>query len=78
MAMIGRVKATVLPEGKEQEELVGEEGREEGEQEPVRRGETGNPGHPEMESMGSQQDKVAEAEGEEGELLEGEGGHQLA
>lgn len=68
--------ATAPPEGKDQEELVGEVREEE--ERAARRGETENPGHHEMENMGSQEDRDAEEEGEEEGEKEGEGLHQGA
>lgn len=77
MATEDRATATALPGEKEQEEVVGEVREVEAEAEAARRGETENPGHPEMESTGSLEDRVVGVEGEAEEGKEGELRHQL-
>ncbi len=71
--------ATAPPGGWGQAECV-EGVREEAEvEEAARKEKTGNPGHPEMENLESQEDRVEEEEGEEEEERKGEEeGHQVA
>lgn len=77
MVTEGQAMATAPPGGKDQGELV-EEVREEEEEQAGRKGETENPGHHEMENMGSQEDRDAEEEGEEEGEKEGQELHQGA